>query len=315
MNRFKNILVVVDANGDPVKNYAVVRGAELAKQNGATLTLFDVVPSPKTTISKYKGILKADEITKMLVDERMAVLGKVADELGTDIDVSCKVVIGKDAIETIRQVVLNKHDLLIKVANESANGFDSSDFSLMRKCPQPVWLCKGNLDNDTKGHKANRVLAAVDLELEESEEGKALNKLILDLATSLSSEDGGELHLLSCWSLYGEKSLRSSAFLKVSDSELTQILEEEEQANRSVQTKLTEQYSGHNIQTHLIKGNPVEHIPKVAQENSIDLVVMGTVGRSGIPGFLIGNTAETILRSLNASVITVKPGGFESPIA
>ena len=41
---------------------------------------------------------------------------------------------------------------------------------------------------------------------------------------------------------------------------------------------------------------------------------MGTVGRTGIPGFFIGNTAEGILTQVNCSVLTVKPVGFESPV-
>ncbi|MBT8362313.1 MAG: universal stress protein, partial [Deltaproteobacteria bacterium] len=46
----------------------------------------------------------------------------------------------------------------------------------------------------------------------------------------------------------------------------------------------------------------------------IDVVVMGSIGRSGIPGFLIGNRAEKILSNINCTVLTVKPDGFISPI-
>ena len=46
----------------------------------------------------------------------------------------------------------------------------------------------------------------------------------------------------------------------------------------------------------------------------IDLVVMGTVARSGIAGMLIGNTAERVLRKLPCSVLAVKPEGFTSPV-
>ncbi len=42
---------------------------------------------------------------------------------------------------------------------------------------------------------------------------------------------------------------------------------------------------------------------------------MGTVCRTGIPGLIIGNTAERVLDSVKCSVLTVKPAGFVSPIA
>ena len=55
-------------------------------------------------------------------------------------------------------------------------------------------------------------------------------------------------------------------------------------------------------------------MPALANEIGAELIVMGTVGRTGIPGFFIGNTAETILNQIDCSVLTVKPHGFVSPV-
>jgi nucleotide-binding universal stress UspA family protein len=49
-------------------------------------------------------------------------------------------------------------------------------------------------------------------------------------------------------------------------------------------------------------------------EQDIDLLVMGTVCRTGISGFLIGNTAEEVLNQIDCSVLTVKPEGFVTPV-
>jgi universal stress protein E len=65
---------------------------------------------------------------------------------------------------------------------------------------------------------------------------------------------------------------------------------------------------------HLLKGEPEEVISEVAENLDVELVVMGTVSRSGLAGFLIGNTAERILQSLDCSVLAVKPQGFVSPV-
>jgi nucleotide-binding universal stress UspA family protein len=64
----------------------------------------------------------------------------------------------------------------------------------------------------------------------------------------------------------------------------------------------------------LIKGQAEDVIPDLAESFEADLVVIGTVGRTGIPGLLIGNTAEEILNSVDCSVVTLKPEGFETPI-
>jgi len=52
----------------------------------------------------------------------------------------------------------------------------------------------------------------------------------------------------------------------------------------------------------------------MVKEKQIDLIVMGTVGRTGIPGFIMGNTAETILNQINGSVFAIKLEGFVTPI-
>ena len=309
MERFKNILVVVKGNTDPKNDAALIRGAKLAKRNNAQLTVMDVVAAPESAAKEYKGIIDLEELTTMLVAHREKQLTEAVEPLKCDCDVSVKVVVGRDFIEIVRQMVFEKHDLLLKVANEHLESFDSSDFHIMRKCPKPVWLLQSE-----ESSQCRRVLAAIDLNLESADEGRALNKFIMDMATSLSQWENSETHVLSCWSLYGEDALRHSGFLKVSEEKLDNLLSQEEQKNKSQLKELSARYKNYAIKQHLIKGNPVECIPEFVYRNNIDVVVMGTVGRSGIPGFLIGNTAETILQKINSSVITLKPDGFESPI-
>ena len=66
--------------------------------------------------------------------------------------------------------------------------------------------------------------------------------------------------------------------------------------------------------THLVKGRAQREIPALVEKIEADLVVMGTVARTGIPGFFMGNTAETILNQINCSVLAIKPPGFVTPI-
>jgi nucleotide-binding universal stress UspA family protein len=55
-------------------------------------------------------------------------------------------------------------------------------------------------------------------------------------------------------------------------------------------------------------------VKRVAEHVQADLIAMGTVGRSGIKGLLLGNTAEKVLGACDLSMLTVKPDGFVSPI-
>ena len=86
------------------------------------------------------------------------------------------------------------------------------------------------------------------------------------------------------------------------------------------QTKLEELAERHGVaelggQTHLIKGAPQEVLPELADRLDINLIVMGTVGRRGLSGLIMGNTAESMMRAVRCSILTVKPEGFVSPVS
>lgn len=59
--------------------------------------------------------------------------------------------------------------------------------------------------------------------------------------------------------------------------------------------------------SEILLGAPFERILERASEWKADLIVMGTVGRDGVAGMLIGNTAERVLRGGPCSVLTVRP--------
>ena len=63
-----------------------------------------------------------------------------------------------------------------------------------------------------------------------------------------------------------------------------------------------------------MNGMPDESIQQIADSRNADLIVMGTLGRTGIPGFFIGNTAERVLSNATCGVLAVKPVGFQSPV-
>ncbi|CSB52471.1 universal stress protein family 1 [Vibrio cholerae] len=65
---------------------------------------------------------------------------------------------------------------------------------------------------------------------------------------------------------------------------------------------------------HHLHGKPDELIPEWVTQENIDILVMGTLARTGISGFVIGNTAENIVQSIECSLVALKPEGFVSPI-
>lgn len=64
----------------------------------------------------------------------------------------------------------------------------------------------------------------------------------------------------------------------------------------------------------LSKNNITHVLPEMVSNGETDMVVMGSVSRTGIPGFVIGNRAEKLLNRLECSLLVMKPEGWESPI-
>ena len=56
---------------------------------------------------------------------------------------------------------------------------------------------------------------------------------------------------------------------------------------------------------------PFVEIIDYAKSESIDLIVMGTHGRSAIENILIGNVAEKVVRKSPCPVMTIRPTGKE----
>ena len=66
--------------------------------------------------------------------------------------------------------------------------------------------------------------------------------------------------------------------------------------------------------TYVVQGLAGDVIPDLVSRERAGILVMGSLARTGIAGLLIGNTAERVLSTVEASVLAVKPPGFESPI-
>ncbi|NJD78561.1 MAG: universal stress protein [Candidatus Methanoperedens sp.] len=63
---------------------------------------------------------------------------------------------------------------------------------------------------------------------------------------------------------------------------------------------------GLDVKKWIVEGLPAGEILKLAEEQSVDLIVMGTLGRSGIEKFLLGSVADKVIRGSRIPVLTVR---------
>jgi nucleotide-binding universal stress UspA family protein len=60
------------------------------------------------------------------------------------------------------------------------------------------------------------------------------------------------------------------------------------------------------LETTTLEGKPAVEIVRFAQENGIDLIVIGTQGKRGFERLLLGSVAETVVRTAPCKVLVVK---------
>ena len=320
MKRFSNILLMADAA--LANSIALERAVALALNNQASLTLVDSVDSIPTEMQMAVTAITPQELVDMEVSEKLEQLQQVVTCAAKNgVDIKTNVLIGKPFLEVIRQVLRNKHDLVIKCVEPSATLkdvlFGSTDMHLMRKCPCPVWIIK-----PTEHQHYRRILAAVDQDPEDTVKD-ILNRQILEMSTSMALTEFSELHIVHAWHLGTENIFRSDR-TDVTDAEVDAMVAEEADKRKQWLENLVSTYGNKgdkdavdylDPQLHLIKGGATHIVPTIAGELNVDLIIMGTIARTGIPGFFMGNTAESILTQIDCSVLTIKPPDFVSPVS
>ncbi len=277
--------------------------AEIAEALGAGITLVTVVPP----YPSWRG--DAERIQKLLVDDSREKLERIGSDSG--VVHAARVLVGRPAEEIIQEVDRGGYDLLLKSPAPDGRGLDrlagTIDMRLLRACPCPVGIIRPESQGEFK-----RVVAAVDIE-----HPAELNQAILEWAMHAGTKRFDELHLLHAWTLFGE-SLMRSGHGRVPPEELAAELAREEQRRREPLdelTKFVEKRLGEmgtdfpRPKAHLVKGDPGPVVHAFLEQVGADLLVLGTQSRAGLPGLLIGNTAERLLGQVSCSVLTVKSAG------
>ncbi len=307
MKRFSNILFVSNSEGD--ESAAFQRALNLVKSNQARLKVICVVEPPRS-----RGVTNLLDL--LIEQQREHLEGLIKNTVLSEGDLELKVLVGKPFIEIIKEVIQYGHDLLIKSLDNEAHVYGGTDIKLLRKCPCPLWLIK-----DVHHQDYDRILVALDYE-PENPESAALNQQLLELSSSLAIAEFAELHIVHAWQFELESKFRSVR-MDFSDAEVDEMVRNEGISRRHWLNEITNTHlkslgkkAADYLQPelHLIKGDAREVVPQCAEEVGAELIIMGTVGRSGIPGFFIGNTAEQILNRIDISVLAIKPAKFVSPV-
>lgn len=78
-------------------------------------------------------------------------------------------------------------------------------------------------------------------------------------------------------------------------------------ADASMESFITENFSGVTVTGKVVTGYAAEEILGIAKEEKADMIIMGTHGRVGIDRMLFGSVAEKVVKAAKAPVLTVRP--------
>jgi nucleotide-binding universal stress UspA family protein len=308
---FRSILVAIDFSEHA--GAALGRAVALAEKTGAAVKAVHVVTGVEWAVAgtSFAGhwrvppneIRKAEKRLRQQAEERLtAWLAPFAKQ---NPELKSEVLVGIAFVEIIRAVRKEKHDLVL-AGTRGLSGVGrmlvgSTAERLVRKCPCPVWIVKPQHEWPLRS-----ILAPVDL--------TAMSGQVLEIAGALGRVARCALTVLHVFNFPSEqiatlpeaivgldvrsqrRALRQTAANQLSDFVKRHVPE---------RTKVAQQLGA---------GSPWQAIVRAADRLDAGLIVMGSVGRTGIPGFLIGNTGEKVLRHCDRSILAVKPEGFVSPV-
>ncbi|MGL6161005.1 universal stress protein [Microbulbifer sp.] len=307
MQNFHNILFVSHGLGG--ESAALMQALSLARNNNAALSALILCPELPESLGGYRQ-LYINALKDRFRQSLDAARAGLSSEQGVP-EVSVAVEPGNTQAErVVRNVLRGGYDLVVKDAESGSRGFKAVDMNLLRKCPCPVWLCRPI----ERPRTDIQVAVAVDPESEEPA-GRELALRLLPLARSLADSCSGELHVISCWDFEIDAYLRQNFSVSISDKELDEATWQAQSGHNARLDQLIEDSGiGGKLETLRVIGRPDEMIPSLIEDRGFDILVMGTVARTGISGFVMGNTAENVLQKIHCSLIALKPSGFVSPV-
>jgi nucleotide-binding universal stress UspA family protein len=319
---YRNILCVLTDSHR--QDDTVAQAIHIAKSHQASLTIMlslEALPPNASMVMESFSYIDSQQTMETQANHW---LKEQSENWGKHYSLGTQVNVGQPLVDVVRYVLHNDIDLVIKRAEESFLDrlFGSLDMRFFRKCPCPVWII-----NHRPRSQYKNVVAALDLNYHYPEHEVAirrdLNRDVLRHATQIALLEFAQLHIVHVFDAVPENIARDG-FIAVDDdrmeTDLAKIHTEREQELDTLLAELDDELDDNVLdylkpQKHIVHGYPRREIAATTTSLDTDIIVMGTVARLGVPGFIMGGTAEETIHQVKCAVVGVKPRGFETPIS
>ena len=299
--RLKNILAIVDFRQK--EHYALPRAIDLARQCNSKVTVVSCIHQKSIEVGSFlssedKSVLQNDYMSHY--KSELEALVESAKQDGMEI--TCEVIWNKSFYKGLSDYLKDKDfDLLVKTSHTHSTLdkllMTPTDWHLMRETHFNILLVK-----DGRWPSSGNILCSVNIEAEDKEHD-SLNQKILKAGVTLSKACKSEIHLLNVfpWPLIDVTQFKH-LFDEPGYYDEMLALHKKELKSYVQRFEIPEQH------IHLAEGlDPEEIIPDIVDATKSQLLIIGTVGRKGLTGSLLGNTAEKILDNLHCEVLALRP--------
>lgn len=306
MDKIKRILAVIDPT--KAQQNSLQRALSLAKKTGAHITAFLSIYDFSYEMTTMLSRDEREAMRKAVIKDREAWINDLLSSID-DIDVHSLVLWHNRPYEAVINTVINEgYDLVIKSTHQhdtlKSVIFTPTDWHLIRKCPSPVLLVK-----DHEWPEQGHILAAVN-SVSDNEQHKALNRRIISDAQFICQLANAQLSLVNTY-----PATPVNIAIEIPEFNPSQYNEAVKKHHEDETFALADSFNIARTECEIKEGLPEDVIPLVANKKGSELVVIGTVGRTGLSAALVGNTAEHVIDSLDCDVLALKPDGYKSPLA
>ncbi|HKT73825.1 MAG TPA: universal stress protein [Steroidobacteraceae bacterium] len=305
---WERILVAVGPKGiGPIELDKIGR---IAAGSKAQVELFQCIQDPHMPRKAAGGAISAEDDVQGQTDDCYRALEEPAARLrGFGVPVHVNVRWDQPVHSgLIREVQRARADLIVCQSNPKKRAarwlLTQTDYKLIEKCPCSVLFIKTR-----EPYGRPRIIAAVDPEPFDRAERRSAHELedaIVGAATTLAGALAGEASLLSVtkpWSRLVEESVALESASPTVSEEMHAAYCETVRINLQA---LAQRHGIPGRRLAIVEGDAAEILPRVANHDGAQVMVMGVVSRSRVERMLIGHTAERVLDALYCDVLAVK---------
>lgn len=289
----KQLGIVVAVDGSPASHAAVVWAARDAAMHSIPLTLFHAVVTPAAT---YPPVPYPESLLVKLEDEgrrEIAHALKLAEEA---MPADHKVTIKTESVYSTPALPLIKMsgEAEMIVVGSSGRGLlargllGSVSSTVVRHASCPVAVIR---DEDVPDPVRGPVLVGID--------GSPASELATAIAFDQASRRGVDLVALHAWS--------DVAVLELPAFDWEAVEAEAERSLAEAVAGWRERYPDVTVRRVLARDLPAQQLIQQSKSTEAQLVVVGSHGRGGLTGLILGSVSNTVLHSVRVPVIVARP--------